>query len=318
MKRIRAKHKIFWGTLLLALAAAALAEAVIPLPSRTMKAIAASNRSAGRTQALQLEMKLRVGGEPPIGSAEMISHPSGLARLEVRFHDGRIDRYLLSGDELRGTKNAEPLLRPRPLLQPFFLLQAGSQSTLQTALETFGVRTASIGLAPCGELDCLVFGDPRLEAPLPPPEIELGEAAALGDLGLDTSERGSRLRPPRELSDVIEAQIDEGRLPRFWVDTQNLQVQRIDRANGIFVIFGPVVSFEKIQVPAWFEIHDAEETVPIRFEVDRAVQVNAPPKAFHQGWLIPPDLELEESLELEKSLELEESESISAEPVESR
>lgn len=68
-------------------------------------------------------------------------------------------------------------------------------------------------------------------------------------------------------------------------------MRRIDREDGIFVIFGPVASFEKIQVPSWFEIHDTNEAFPMRFEVDRAVQVNAPPKAFDRGWLIPPNRE---------------------------
>lgn len=288
-RRGMATRHVFWLVLVVGLISAVLAEAVIPLPGRTMRAIAGVNRASGRTKALQLEMKLRLGKEPPIASAELISHPSGLARLEILGYDGRVDRYLLSGDELLGTKNGEHLFRPRPILQPYFLLQPGSESTLRTALETFGVRTQSIGLAPCGDDDCLVIGDPRLEAPLPKVEIEADEDA-LEDLGLDTDEIDFRLRSPGEDVEPM-LQVIEGRLPRFWVDTQDLQVRRIDRADGIFVIFGPVASFEKIQVPSWFEIHDAEEAVPMRFEVDRAVHVNAPPKAFDRGWLIPPDLD---------------------------
>jgi hypothetical protein len=290
-RRELATRRIFWMVLVLVvgLLSASLAEAVIPLPGRTMRAIASVNRASGRTKALQLEMKLRIGSEPPIASAELISHPSGLARIEIRGYDGRIDRYLLSGDELVGTKNGERLFRPRPMLQPYFLLQASSESTLRTALETFGVRTQSIGLAPCGDDDCFVIGDPRLDAPLPKIEIESDEDA-LEDLGLDTQAIEPRLRPPDEDFEAI-AQVVEGRLPRFWVDTRDLQVRRIDRADGIFVIFGPVASFEKIQVPSWFEIHDPGEAVPMRFEVDRAVQVNAPPKAFDRSWLIPPNLD---------------------------
>jgi hypothetical protein len=287
-RRGLATRRIFWVVLVVGLVSAVLAEAVIPLPGRTMRAIAGVNRASGRTKALQLEMKLRIGNEPPIASAELISHPSGLARIEIRGNDGRIDRYLLSGNELVGTKNGEHLFRPRPILQPYFLLQSSSESTLRTALETFGVGTQWIGLAPCGEEDCFVFGDPRLAAP--PPEIEVApDDEALEDLGLDTEAIDSRLHSPGD--DVLAiAQVVEGRLPRFWVDTQDLQVRRIDRADGIFVIFGPVASFEKIQVPAWFEIHDADEAFPMRFEVDRAVHVNAPPKAFDPGWLTPPEL----------------------------
>jgi hypothetical protein len=76
-------------------------------------------------------------------------------------------------------------------------------------------------------------------------------------------------------------------LPRLWVDTQNLEVRRIDRAGGVFMIVGPTVAFEKIKVPAWFEIHEPGAE-PVRFEVDRAVAVNAPPKAFSRSWLMTP------------------------------
>ncbi|MEE8164821.1 MAG: hypothetical protein V3T64_04570, partial [Myxococcota bacterium] len=64
-----------------------------------------------------------------------------------------------------------------------------------------------------------------------------------------------------------------------------LQVRRIDRADGVFVVFGPVVSFDRLKLPAWFEVHELGEAIPIRFEVDRAVQVNAPAKAFSRRWL---------------------------------
>jgi hypothetical protein len=48
-----------------------------------------------------------------------------------------------------------------------------------------------------------------------------------------------------------------------------------------------MVDFEKLRVPGWFEIHEPGEQV-IRFEVGRAVQVNAPPQAFSRKWLLTP------------------------------
>lgn len=280
------KRRLFWGALALGFVVAAVAEAVIPLPGRTLQAIAKVNRTSARTQALQLEMKLRVGEEPPIAEAALISHPSGLARLEIRGYDGRVDRYLLSGGELSGTMNGRQLSHPRPLLQPLFLIQLGSESTLRTALEAFDIRTRSIGLAPCGDVDCFVLGDPRLEAPPARPGVEAGR---FEDLGLDGAASDSQFRAPGESNPVFGEEISTGGLARFWVDTQSLQVQRIDRADGVFVIFGPIVSFDRIKVPSWFEIHDPEEVFPMRFEIERAVQVNAPPKAFDRGWLIPSD-----------------------------
>lgn len=287
MGRRTSRRGIFWTLVALAVLWTTTVEAVIPLPGRTLSAIAGVNRASGRNQALQLELKLRVGEEPPIATAELITHPSGLARLEIVGNEGRVDRYLLSGEELSGTKNGLPLLRPRPLLQPLFLLQPSSASTLRTALETFGVRTSSIGLLPCGAHDCFVLGDPRLEAPLPPPE---GERSDPGFEDFDPEPLGPRASLRESLADG-EPLIVDGRLPRFWVDTDELQVRRIDRADGIVVIFGPIAQFDRIKVPSWFEVHDPAETFPMRFEVERAVQVNAPPNAFDRGWLIPPDLD---------------------------
>ena len=65
----RANRRTFWIALGLGLVATAVAQAVIPLPERAMKAIAGVNRSSSRTQALQLDLKLRVGEEPPIADA---------------------------------------------------------------------------------------------------------------------------------------------------------------------------------------------------------------------------------------------------------
>ena len=294
-----------------------VAQAFIPKADRTMRAIAKVNRSSGRSQALQLDLTMRVGDRDPIASGQMISHPSGLARLELRGVNGRLDRYLLSGRELLGAKNGEPLDQPQPLLQPYFFLQPSTETTLRAALQTFDVLSDSIGLATCGEQDCFVIGDPRLAAPLPDPEPELaaideGDVLAdpldlmgdgMGQAGsvyeLAAGAEGGLVGPDgRALaSNGLEALIEldgpelmipeDALLPRLWVDTEDLQVRRIDRANGVFTIFGPIVSFEKVMVPAWLEMHEPGVEA-IRFEVDRAVQVNAPPKAFSRNWVYAP------------------------------
>jgi hypothetical protein len=265
----------------------------------------------------------------------LISHPSGLARLEVRGADGRVDRYLLSGDELLGATDGRGVSRPRPLLQPYFLLQLDSEVTLRAALESFGIQSDSIGLAPCGEQDCFVIGDPRLAAPLPLPaplpesgvlgdpltdleganpeasegqendllpedagflelsgqaELSLG-GGALGDGPLEDPVDGREESPEQSRAERPDGSVVTGQLPRLWVDIQQLQVRRIDRADGVFVVFGPVISFGRLKVPAWFEVHELGEAVPVRFEVVRAVQVNAPAKAFSRRWLVFQDLD---------------------------
>jgi hypothetical protein len=293
------------GFVILGLLAGPVAEAFIPAANRTLRAIAATNRASRRTQAIQLELTMRVGEEAPLARGELISHPSG-------------DRYLLSGSELSGAMNGQRLSRPRPLLQPLFLLQPGSETTLRAALESFSVRTDAIGLAPCGDEDCFVIGDPRLAAPIVIPEL-LGEApeSGLGDPLLapegeyTLAAEGERLDGPalRSVPEGGIVGVDEAGNPiaidsmagfgsisrnatlaRLWVDTQELQVRRIDRLDGSYVVFGPMASFAKLMVPAWFEVYEPDQVFPMRFEVDRAVQVNAPPKAFGQSWLldVPP------------------------------
>jgi hypothetical protein len=289
----------------MALLSAPQALAVIPNADRTMKAIAQVNRAAGRTKAIQLELTMRVGDQPAVAVGELISHPSGLARLELRGFNGRVDRYLLSGTELLATKDGQPLDHPQPMLQPYFLLQPDSETTLRAALETFGIRSEWIGLATCGDQDCFVLGDPRLAAPLPKPPVamEMLDADVLGD-PLEgrgsTSGSGStaETRPGYAAGNRAQGSGDslvgpelelpeDGFIPRIWVETRDLQVVRIDRGDGLFLRLGPIVAFEKLQVPGWFEIHQAGEQV-IRFEVGRAVQVNAPPQAFSHKWLLAP------------------------------
>jgi len=309
-------------------------QAFIPPADRTMRAIAEVNRASGRSRAIQLELTMRVGDREPVARGELVSHPTGLARLELKGFSGRIERYLLSGRELMASRDGRLLDAPRPLLQPFFLLQPASETTLRAALETFGVISDAIGLAPCGDEDCFVIGDPRLAAPLPQPSVET-DSGGLDDAlvdplagndatdfaegegsGASPSPRG-RLQPPE--AERLEGPSlglppdSEGTgepagsagpasaagpgeqpaipadslLPRLWVDTEELEVRRIDRARGEFVILGPVVRFEDLEIPAWFEIHEPGAE-PVRFEVDGALAVNASPKAFSRAWLTGP------------------------------
>ncbi|HPG24673.1 MAG: hypothetical protein H6748_08070 [Spirochaetaceae bacterium] len=294
MRRVRACALLAasFGTLLALIGPVAAARAFIPEVDRTLGAIAEVNRASGRAQALQLDLTMRVGDREAVAQGEMILHPSGLARLELRGYGGRVDRYLLSGDELLGAKDGLALETPQPLLQPLFLLQPTSRETLRAALETFGVKSHVIGLAPCGELDCFVIGDPRLAAPIYPSRDEMRELPEeLGDGDMPAVSQGpleSGAGGEDSLQGPLLAEPEGVRLPRVWVDTKELQVRRIDRASGDFVILGPIVSFQKVKLPAWFEVHEVGRDEPLRFEIDRAVQVNAPPTAFSRKWLLAP------------------------------
>jgi len=274
------------------------ARAFVPKPERALEAVAQANQTSGRTQAMQLDLVLRIGDRDAIATGQLVSHPSGLARLELRGSGGRVDRYLLSGPELLAAKDGEPLVDPQPMLQPVFLLQPSSQETLRAALESFGVDSRWIGIAPCGDADCYVFGDPELAAPvvhrihvsLPDKE---NEADALGGdpMGVGT-------RREEDSSDVsaatrrgtlaLEASREStGPVARLWVDTESLQIQRIDRTSGESMVLGPMVRFDRLMVPAWLEILQPGRP-PIHFDVKRAIRVNANPQAFNPTWLYSP------------------------------
>ncbi|MFP6656443.1 MAG: hypothetical protein VCB25_12525 [Myxococcota bacterium] len=323
------RRGIEWATaatavmILLASAAAAF----IPPAPRALKEIAKVNRASNRTKLIQLELTMRAGESETAFPAEMLSHPSGLARMEIRGEGGHVDRYLLSGTEFAATRDGRQLENPKAILPPLFPLQAFSETTLEAALETLGVEVRWIGLAPCGEQDCFVIGDPRLAAPLPPAIVEsvIEESDALTDPLADLFPKNKdrfvdALRDPstgelvevsdapgiaalrdediriaaagHELTDVLDELADSilalpesGMIPRLWVDTQELQIRRIDQANGVFVIFGPVIRFGRLELPAWFEIHEPNAPT-LRFEVGRATAVQRSLQAFGWDWLM--------------------------------
>lgn len=278
-----------------ALCVAGSAAAFVPKPERALAGVAQANMSSGRTQAIQLDLVMRVGDREAVASGELVSHPSGLARLELRGASGRVDRYLLSGPELQAAKDGEPLADPEPMLQPFFLLQPSSQETLRVALESFGVDSRLVGLAPCGELDCYVFGDPSLAIPERRflPDARDAEGAATGrpgptgiDFGAEPRDESSGSRRGGSL-EILPSRDPGAPVARVWVDVESLQIQRIDRASGESVSLGPLVRFERLLVPSWLEIEQSGRPA-IHFDVKRAVRVNATPQAFHPSWLYAP------------------------------
>lgn len=282
------------GAVALLLVDASPAGAFVPKPDRALAAIAQANLTSGRTQAIQLDLVMRIGERTALATGQLVSHPSGLARLELRG-GGRVDRYLLSGPELLAAKDGETLESPQPLLQPVFLLQPSSQETLRVALESFGVDSRLIGVAPCGDLDCYVFGDPRLAAPALH-RLPTGDSADDGAAAPDRAGRSGEA-PALAADEAIDAGrgtlelepvADPGRpVARLWVDTETLQIQRIDRASGESMVLGPLVRFERLMVPAWLEIEVPGEPT-IHLDVRRAVRVNATPQAFNPSWLTSP------------------------------
>jgi hypothetical protein len=198
----------------LALALALPVVAAIPGADRIAGAVAEANDHAGRAGPLLLRVSLRVVGSGSTAEGELATHPTGLARLELRSPAGFVERHLLLGDEYRASRDGELLDRPHPFLPPVFLLQATSGATLSAALSSLGVHSQEVVLGRLGDHDCYVFGG-RL-APAPPDEEPL--------------------------------------LPSLWVDIGSYDPVRVVRTDGTEYRLGPTEVYDGIRLPRWIDI----------------------------------------------------------------
>jgi len=193
---------------------AAPAAAVIPNAQKIADAVAKTNRAEGRTGPLLFDVTLRIGDSPPLATGVLATHPTGLARLELRSNQGFVERHLLQGSEYRASRDGKLLRSPRPFLPPLFLLQAVSGAALRAALSSFGVSAGEVALGLADDRDCYVFGG----------------------------------RLPRATAG------DERRLPSLWIDMETYGVVRIDAQDGVRFRFGPPGSFDRIRAPSWIAI----------------------------------------------------------------
>ncbi len=238
------------------------ASAFVPRADRVADAIARTNKADGRAQALRLELNLRIEDGEPVAKGELVTHPTGLARLELRGAGDLVERHVLQGSEHRASRNGRVLDPPRAFLPPLFLLQTDSGVTLRAALAAFGVQADAIGLAPCGMSDCYILGDPSQIIPTLPLEGE----------------------PPIPLRDPDRRSRSGDDLPKIWVDTTSFEVLRVDSERGVRVQFGPPTQFEQVRFPSWIQIDEPGKR-SVRFEILRATPVNAPASAFGEAWL---------------------------------
>ena len=202
----------------LALAALLLApggaRAVVPSSERIADAVAVANRASGRSGPLWIDVTLRIGDGEPVAQGVLTTHPTGLARLELRSTRGFVERHLVQGSEYAASRDGKPLDQPRPFLPPIYVLQAGSGAALQAALASFGVATEQTALGLGDDHDCYVLG---------------GRAPR----GADGSERAQ---------------------PSLWVDMESFEVVRIDRGDGVRFRFGPTNDFGALRLPSWISI----------------------------------------------------------------
>jgi hypothetical protein len=193
---------------------AAPAGAVIPSAERIADAVAVANRAAGRSGPLWIDVTLRIGDGEPLAQGVLTTHPTGLARLELRSTRGFVERHLVQGSDYDASRDGRPLDQPRPFLPPVFVLQAVSGAALQAALASFGVASQQAELGLGDDHDCYVLG---------------GRAAR----GADGAERAQ---------------------PSLWVDMESFEVVRIDRGDGVRFRFGPSSDFGALRLPSWISI----------------------------------------------------------------
>jgi hypothetical protein len=259
---------------------AAPVSAVVPKADRVVAAVAKANRKAKRTTALRFELTLSIAGDV-VAEGELVSHPTGLARLELRAPGGLVERHLLQGNQHSAARDGQMLAHPRRFVPPLFLLQANSPAVLDAALTTWQVDEGLVGLAPCGEGDCYVVGDPeRVVARRRAIEVEVPDQplnAAVDEGATEIPERSLEGGP-------IVAASGHGSI---WVDSGSFDFRRIDSAAGVVVELGPYILSNKVRVPAWWSIEEPGKGVA-RFEIREVKEVNAPAAAFSRAWLLAP------------------------------
>ena len=190
------------------------AAAVIPSAEKIADAVAAANRTAGRSRPVLLDVTLEIGDGPTVATGQLATHPTGLARLELRSRRGFIERHLLQGSYHLASRDGEMIDSPRHFLPPVFLLQAISGAALSAALASFGIAPEEAVLGRVGDFDCYVLG--------------------------------GRLPPAAEKQKRV--------FPSMWIDLESYDVVRIDGRDGVRYRFGPTQDFDGIRVPRWVAI----------------------------------------------------------------
>lgn len=274
------------------LVAAPPASSFLPKAERIARAAANENRSASRTQALKLALALRVGDRDPIATGSLITHPNGLARLELVDASDLVERHLLLGTEHRASRAGVELAEPRSFLPPLFLLQAPSQLVFEKALLDHGLDILSVGLAPCQQRVCYVIGDPsRVPPPPAPTEEELAQMRAAEVAG--------------SVDRIDDAMATEGRAPEqalpsapvatIWVDTGTFEVVRIESRDGVAIELGQPVVWGDVRFPGSVTIIEPAKE-PVHLDVLSVTPVNAPAAEFSRSWLLAPASELPTAL----------------------
>ena len=263
------------------------ASAFIPKAGRVLNAAAKQNKLAGRAQPLRFELVMRDPAGEPIGRGTLVTHPSGLARLELRGAAGLVERHVLQAGEHLAARGGERLASPREFLPPLFLMQTDSLTSLRTGLSELGADIESIGLSACGESDCYVVGDP---ARVPPPwEPASSEPVTEAERALakELLEGGGFADEPVLEVDTADPRLREGPFATLWIDLVSYETKRIDLRSGVVVWVGPPRVWGRVQGPSWLQIDEPGKS-QVRFDVLEIAPVEAPAAAFSKSWLYAP------------------------------
>ena len=122
------------------------ATAFVPVAHRIAEAMAVANSASGRAHALQLDITLRVADREPIGTGKLLTHPHGLARLELRDAAGRVERHIRVVAEHAASRRGREVEVPRAFLPPLSFLQVDSSDTLLQALSDYGLDAGAAAL----------------------------------------------------------------------------------------------------------------------------------------------------------------------------
>ena len=229
------------------LSLAAAADGVIPAAPRVIEAVAEGNRASGRGVALRLELELVGGDGAVVGTGELVADPAGRSRLELRAPSGLVERHLRHGSDYRASRNGEALDTPKPLLPPLTWLQIVEGADLETELRRAGIASRQVMFGRAGDQDCYVIG--------------------------------GRIPGTRDGDPPLRAAL--------WVDLEELQPVRIDRADGVRYVLGPPSKFGKLRVPGWIQVEVAGQR-NLRLVVRAAQAVPPSSASFDPGWLAAP------------------------------
>lgn len=235
---------------------APIANAYIPKASKIRGAVAGVNQRNARGTGLRLQVVLFSGaateaggqtsdGKTLLAKGELATHPSGLARLELRGTQNQIERHLMRGGEYLASRNGVMLSDPRPLLFPAFLLQAGDANSLANLFAALGGANEEVALGLLDDRDCYVLG--------------------------------GRSRDQHDSASPVSRSA-------LWIDKNSFEFVAIDLASGTRYRLGPLASFQGVQFPKWISI-EKPGLPAFRLEVQAGAKSTLATTEFQNSWV---------------------------------